>query len=64
MDWQTVVSLAIVGLAAVVLARHLWAISRGSDSGACGGCTKCSQSEQRPLITLKVASKQSTPDSD
>ncbi len=44
-DWQLAATLAIVGLAAVYVARLTWTMWAGKKSGCGTGCGKCAAPE-------------------
>ena len=58
-DWQQIIALALVGLAVAYLLRSLWGRSSGQRTGACGGCRKCGELEERapglelPLVEVE-----------
>ncbi|MEN6493236.1 MAG: FeoB-associated Cys-rich membrane protein [Thermoguttaceae bacterium] len=59
-DWQNLVALTLVLVAAVYLVRCLWRRSGTKNSGCCASCAGCSaahQSEQQ-LLTLQPLSNQ------
>jgi hypothetical protein len=59
-DWQNLVALTLVLVAAVYLVRCLWRRSGAKNAGCCASCAGCSavhQTEQQ-LLTLQPLSKQ------
>ena len=56
--WQEVVSLALVVVAASYLARVVWRNLAGRQTGGCGTCDACPETEtlERPLVQINRAS--------
>ncbi|GAB4459169.1 MAG: hypothetical protein OHK0029_21340 [Armatimonadaceae bacterium] len=60
MDWQQIISLILVAMAAVYVARQLWRQMSAGEDGGCGGCNGCGKPSPMtrpapkavPLITL------------
>ena len=43
-DWQTIVSLLIVGIAIVIMLRRMVGSLRQPDNGGCNSCSSCAHS--------------------
>lgn len=61
-DWQTIVSLPIVALAAGYVLKHAWLTFRQPEESSCSGCvaSKSCGAKDLKLVQLGGVSKQRT----
>lgn len=52
LDWQNIVALALVAVAAAFVFRSMWKAVRGKKSGGCGSCGSCGTPKDVVTIDL------------
>jgi hypothetical protein len=59
-NWQTLVVLAVVGVAMWHLVRRAQAVLRSPGNSSCGSCTSCPPPDEKrlPLVELRDAGKE------
>jgi hypothetical protein len=55
LDWQSLVTLALVALATTFVLRTLWKAVRGNKSGNCGSCGTCGSAKD--VVTIDVVKR-------
>lgn len=60
MDWQSLVTIPIVGLAAWYVIRHVFTVLSQDSKGSCGSCSSCptTQKENAEFVSLDMTLSQ------
>lgn len=65
-DWQTIVALIIVAVAAMFVIREFSNVALRKKSGSCGSCAACPSNQlaanEKPLVSLELSEPQEVVD--